>query len=111
MNKTLSEVYAVILAMGKAHQIRIPEDVWNTICEKRDKDYTPFVDENKALDEQSLSKDTITFIAMLHRDYWCDSEEEKAELTALFEKNEENYNQTLLNAGSTRELMKLLRRK
>jgi len=111
MEKILSEVYTIVLTMGKAYQIRIPDDVWNTICEKRDKDYTPFIDENKALDEQGLSSDTITFIAMLHCDYWCNSEEEKQELIKLFQENEDRYNQTLIQAGSTKDLLKLLHKK
>ena len=111
MEKVLSEVYNIVLALGTLFRVRIPDDVWAIIEEQRDKSYNPHVDENKALNEQEMSLDAITFIAMLHRDYWCDSEEEREELLKLLEENEERLNEKLLNSASTRELMKLLRKK
>ena len=111
MQEVLSEVYSVVNAMGEEYKARIPLDVWNVIEEKRDKNYTPIVDENKALNEQGLSIDTITFIAMLHRDYWCDSDEERAELISLFDANEQKLRERLNAAENTRNLMKLIKEK
>jgi len=109
MSNTLSEVYAVVMAMGKAYRIRIPDDVWDVICANKNNNYCPYVDENKALDEQGLMHDTITFIAMLHRDYWCDSAEEREELIALFEENQKAFDKKLSQAKGTKELLKLLK--
>ena len=39
--------------------------------------FTNDFDENKALDNQNLSEETIAFIAMLKLDYWCHDEGEK----------------------------------
>lgn len=108
MENVLSEVYAVVLAMGAEYKIRIPDDVWNVICDAKNDNYHPFVDENKALHEQGLMKDTITFIAMLHRDYWCDSEEEREELIALFESNEAEWQAKASKTTSTRDLLKMI---
>ena len=111
MEQVLSEVYSVVNTMGEKYRSRIPLDVWSVIEEKRDKNYAPAVDENKALNEQGLSMDTITFIAMLHRDYWCDSAEERAELMRLFEANEQKLRERLSSAANTRDLMKLIKKK
>lgn len=111
MEKVLSEVHAVVLAMGKEYQIRIPDDVWSAIEENKDKSYQPIIDENKALNEQGLLIDTVTFIAMLHRDYWCNSEEELSNLLQELQENEDKYNSQLINAGNTRDLLKMLRKK
>jgi len=109
MERTLSEVYAVVLAMGKEYQIRIPDDVWMTIKEKSDEKYTPFIDENKELKDQNISHDAITFIAMLRRDYWCESEEERQDLIKFFQENEERFNKKLISSTSTKELLRLLK--
>ena len=109
MENTLSEVYDVVMAMGAEYRIRIPDDVWNKIIANKNDSYTPFIDKNKALDEQAISKDTITFIAMLHRDYWCDTEEERESLIALFQKNEDELNNKISNSHSLLEKLKLLK--
>lgn len=110
MKNVLSEVHAVVLAMGEEWKNRIPTDVWNDICAKKNDNYCPFIDENKSLVEQNISNETITFIAMLHRDYWCDSEEERASLIAIFDKNQEEWEKKLSQATGTRDLLKMVRK-
>jgi hypothetical protein len=109
-NKVLSEVYAIINALGETYKQRIPADVFDIISNQRDKNYSPIIDANKRLNEQELScaDDTTCFIAMLHRDYWCDTEDERLKLTQLFKDNEANFAETLKNATNTRDLLRML---
>ena len=110
MQDVLSEVYAAVKAMGKAYQIRLPDDVWNTIVTHKNDDYQPFVDANKELQDQGFMKDTITLIAVLNRDYWC-SEEERQDLIALFQQNEEEWQNKLSETTSTKDLLKMIKEK
>ena len=105
----LSEVYEVVIAMGGGYKDRIPEDRWAVIAERRNKGYTPFIDKNKPLNEQKITNETITFIAMLHRDYWCDTDEERERLEAVFAENERRQNEKLVSEKSTRKRLKLLK--
>ena len=107
----LSEVYGVVNAMGVKYKEKIPEDMWAAISEKRNKDYVPFIDAHKRLREQDITFETVTFIAMLHRDYWCETDEERARLEAVFEKNEREYNEKIASEKSARKRLKLLKYK
>ena len=106
--KVLSEVYAVVMAMGEEWAKRIPADVWEDICAKKEDSYTPYVDENKELIEQGLKEDTITFIAMLYLEYWCHSVEEKEKLLTIFQKNEAIWKEGVASAGSVRGLLHIV---
>ena len=47
------------------------------------------------MNEQKLQKETIDILAMLTLNYWCNSEEEKAELTSMYSDNELKYQEEL----------------
>lgn len=81
--KVYSEVYAVLSTLNDEYIRNTPTDVLNFIADNRDKDYIVNIDENKALDNQNLSEETIAFIAMLKLDYWCHDEGEKEKLVHL----------------------------
>ena len=105
----LSEVYEVVIAMGGDYKDRIPKDRWDVIAEKRNKGYTPFIDKNKPLGKQEITNETITFIAMLKRDHWCDTDEERQRLEAVFAENERKRNEMLASEKSARKRLKLLK--
>ena len=109
MKNTLSEVYAVVMALGIEYKNRIPNDVWDRIVVNKNDNYNPFIDENKALNEQAISKDTIKFIATLKRDYWCNTEEEREAFIAFLQENEEKLNAKIKSSHSLIERLKLLK--
>ena len=110
MRDVLSEVYAVVVAMGEQWVRRIPEDVWQDIIAKKNNDYEPKIDRKKALDEQGLAKDTITFISLLHSEFWCDSEEERARLLAIFDRNQAEWDTKIAATGSVRGILRMVNR-
>ena len=110
MNKILSEVYAVVMAMGEHWRDRIAPDVWEDVVNKKDDDYNPYIDPNKDLVSQNIEDETITFIAMLHRDYWCDTEEERESLIAIFQKNQDDFDARIANSNSLLDRLRLLRK-
>lgn len=108
-SKILSEVYAVIMASGQDYIDLIPEEVMEFITQKKDPYYTPLIDEDKALDEQGFEKETIAMIAVLKLNYWCETEQEKSELLAHLETNEQELQKQLGSSKSARELLRMLK--
>lgn len=40
-----------------------------------------------SLTEQNISKEALSMIALIHLNYWCENEQEKAELNRIFKEN------------------------
>lgn len=92
-----SEVYQILNLLGNEYIDKLPNSLFNMLKEKRDTNYIPKYNENKPLNEQNIKKETIEIIALLHLNYWCESEEEKNELKQILQNNESNYQQELRN--------------
>ena len=41
-----------------------------------------------SLTEQGISKEALSMIALIHLNYWCENEQEKAELIKIFKSND-----------------------
>lgn len=90
-----SEVYQVLNLLGTEYINKLPNSLFNMLKEKRDINYTPQYAEDIPLDEQNIKKETLAIIALLHLNYWCENEEEKAELKQLLSNNEIRYQQEI----------------
>ena len=53
------------------------------------------MDANVPLEEQEISEKTTAILAMLMLNYWCESPEQKQELTDMFNENERKYQEEL----------------
>lgn len=85
-----SEVYAILNMLGKEYINKLPKDIYNIIKEEKSTEYNPVYETTVALDKQDVKKETISIIAFLHLNYWC-NEEEKIKLRELFDENEDKY--------------------
>ena len=85
-----SEVYAILNMLGKEYIDKLPNDIYNIIKEEKSTEYNPVYATTVALDKQDVKKETISIIAFLHLNYWC-NEEEKIKLRELFDENEDKY--------------------
>ena len=98
MDKTVkdiySEVYAILNMLGKEYIDKLPKDIYNIIKEEKSSEYNPVYATTVALDRQVVKKESISIIAFLHLNYWCD-EEEKIKLRELFDENEYKYQEEL----------------
>lgn len=110
-NQTYSEVYAVLTALGDKYIQKTPVEFLNFIVDNRDHDYVVKIDENIPLEMQNLSEETTAIIAMLKLDYWCETEQEKADLSAILEMNEQKANGEPLSKASKEAWIKLLKHK
>ena len=89
-----SEVYAILNMLGKEYINKLPNDIYNIIKEEKSSEYNPVYATTVALDRQVVKKESISIIAFLHLNYWCD-EEEKIKLRELFDENEDKYQEEL----------------
>ena len=89
-----SEVYAILNMLGKECIDKLPKDIYNIIKEEKSSEYNPVYATTVALDRQVVKKESISIIAFLHLNYWCD-EEEKIKLRELFDENEDKYQEEL----------------
>lgn len=89
-----SEVYAILNMLGKEYINKLPKDIYNIIKEEKYTEYNPVYETTVALDKQDVKKETISIIAFLHLNYWC-NEDEKIKLRELFDENEDKYQEEL----------------
>ena len=109
--QTYSEVYAVLSALGDKYIEKTPKEILSFIADNRDRNYAVTIDDTIPLDEQNLSEEAISLIAMLKLDYWCETEKEKADLAALLELNEQKATGQSLSKSSKEAWIKMLREK
>ena len=90
-----SEVYQVLKLLGNEYIDKLPKSLFNMLREKRNINYEPKYTEDLPLNKQNIKKETLSIIALLHLNYWCENENEKNELKQIFKNNEDNYQNEL----------------
>ena len=90
-----SEVYQVLNLLGNEYIDRLPKSLFNMLEEKRNINYEPKYTEDLQLNKQNIKKETLSIIALLHLNYWCENVNEKNELNQMFKNNEDRYQDEL----------------
>lgn len=90
-----SEVYQVLNLLGNEYIDRLPKSLFNMLEEKRNINYEPKYTEDLPLNKQNIKKETLSIIALLHLNYWCENVNEKNELNQMFKNNEDRYQDEL----------------
>jgi len=90
-----SEVYEILILMGDRFINKLPNKLFDLIKNERLESYNPKYNLDISLEEQAVREETIDVIALLYLNYWCESEEEKKELSIIWEENEEKYQKQL----------------
>ena len=93
--KVFAEVYEILSILGDNYIEKIPVKLYQLIDNSRDNNFFPKYSLDKPFYEQGVSKKSISIIALLHLNYWCNSEDEKNELRHLLNKNEKNLQEEL----------------
>lgn len=78
--KIYSEVYAVLQMLGSKYIDKVPNGLMEIIETRRDITYNPTYIGSEELENQGISRESLSMIALIHLNYWCDSEVEKSEL-------------------------------
>lgn len=91
-----SEVYQVLNLLGNEYINKLPNSLLNMLKEKRNINYIPQYKEDIPLNKQNIKKETLSIIALLHLNYWCENEKEKHQLKQIFKNNEDRYQSELI---------------
>ena len=81
--RAYSEVYSFLNVLGNYYINKIPDAIYDTIKENRDKSYTPIYDKNENITQNSISQEGLALISALNLQYWCNDEEEKTKLKEI----------------------------
>ena len=90
-----SEVYQVLNLLGNEYIDKLPKSLFNMLEEKRNINYEPKYTDDLPLNKQNIKKETLSIIALLHLNYWCENANEKNELNQMFKNNEDRYQDEL----------------
>lgn len=86
-----SEVYQILNLLGNDYIDKLPTSLINMLREKREINYNPEYTDDIPLNEQNIKKETMSIIALLYLNYWCEDENEKLEVKQILKNNEDNY--------------------
>ena len=86
-----SEVYQILNLLGTEYTEKLPATLMSMLKEKRAINYNPQYTEDLPLNEQNIRKETMAIIVLLYLNYWCEDENEVAEINNILKNNEEKY--------------------
>lgn len=89
--KMYSEVYSILQMLGEEYINKIPSKLYNLIKDERMEEYNPKYSIDDDIQKQDISTEAMAIIALIHLNYWCETQKEKDDLRELFKKNEEEY--------------------
>lgn len=91
-SKVNAEILGVLLALGDKYINKLPSSVMEYLTKNSNMSDIPYIDQQKRIEEQNISKDARVFLTMLKLKYWCKSEEEKEILLNLLNENDKKQN-------------------
>ena len=86
-----SEVYGILKALGDKYINKLPKTVLKVITESKEENYNPEYSMSIPLKEQDINRKSLAMIALLHYNYWCETEEDRVKLKNILEINEEKH--------------------
>jgi len=89
-----SEVYEIINLMSYDLRSKIPSKFINLIMAQKDEKYIPKIARDIPLEEQNLREETISILAYLKLNCFCDDEEKK-QFVKMLNENERKYQKEL----------------
>ena len=88
ITKAYSEVDAILEKMDNVNREKIPAKLREMFKKEKDVDYQKKINIYKKIVEQDLQPKTLTILAMLYLNYWCENEEEKESLSRQYADND-----------------------
>lgn len=74
---------------------KIPQKLQQLFKNEKDKNYIKGINPNVPIKEQALKEETLSIIALLNLQYWCDNAPEKERLEKIYADNEKKYQDML----------------
>lgn len=75
LNKRLVEVEYILKKLEEKYIKKIPKELWKYIEDNKDPDYVFYYNDEKKLEEQNLSIDTISILTYINIEYLLDNEQ------------------------------------
>jgi len=90
-----TELLEVLKRIDTSLVEKIPPELLNYFKQYKSEEYEYIYDDNLSLSEQKLNSITLSLLAMLNLNYWCEDEEHKQELLKRYNDNEIKYQKEL----------------
>ena len=74
--------------LDEYHKNKIPKKLREFFKNEKEKKYIKNIYRNIPIKEQNLLQETLSLIAFLNLQYWCDDEEERKRLRKIYTENE-----------------------
>ena len=91
IRQAYSEVDEFLTLLTDEQINKIPLKLRSFFKEEKDNEYKKVIDIERPIKEQDLKSETLAIIAFLNLQYWCEDENEKAQLRQTYMENEETY--------------------
>lgn len=101
-----SEIDTFIELLDEYSKNKIPQKLRKFFKMEKDKEYIKNINPNIPIKEQNLKKETLALIAMINLQYWCEDENEKQRLKAIYAENEIKYQDELREKYNPDKLFK-----
>ena len=109
--KVYSEVYSILELLGDRYINKLPKALYNMLKTEKLNTYNPQYNKTISLTEQKIKNESLSIIALLHINYWCESDLDKEELKNIFIKNENNYQKELREKYNPEDIFERKRNK
>ena len=86
--KAYTEVDNFIELLDEYHKNKIPKKLREFFKNEKEEKYIKNIYRNIPIKEQNLLQETVSLIAFLNLQYWCDDEEERKRLRKIYTENE-----------------------
>lgn len=94
-SQVYQEVYELMIFTNPIELIKVPDDVWDFLDEKRDKEFVTKIDRKDIYNANNIDKRTINIISWMYMTYILDGEEKDRFINQLKE-NEYKENEQKL---------------
>ncbi len=106
LSKAYAEVDIILSYMTNIYVEKIPKKLRELYKKEKLQGYTPNINPKIPLDEQNLQKKTYAILAMLNLNYWCEDENERKELIAIYADNDRKKEEELREQYNPNNLFK-----
>lgn len=93
--RVFSEVMSFLNIIEKEYYYKIPKKLIELFENNKDNNYNPIYNAKQPIGEQIKTKETLSVIALLDLNYWCDAEEEKNKIKEKLRENDIRHQEKL----------------
>lgn len=90
-----SEIDEFLKIISPEEREKVPQKLRDIFRDEKDNNYKKVIDATVPISEQDLKEETLSIIALLNLQYWCQDENEKERLKQMYNENEQRYQEEL----------------